>query len=468
MAEGYSWNDARDGGTYRLPGPEHLGWWATVALLVSLLLHVVLFLALDYLKIALPFSQTREVTTAPMNVEQVEVIPLAEETAPPAEVVPPSNAAALLDEIDLLDKLPKDEEIDIKPDVLAPEFALKMTNPAREGEPEAMLPETSAGMEIDSALPDLGKMEESLPPAAVGQVTVDPGAVPLDDLKLDKFTDDLIKKGARGKVREGALDGITSLDDLIGLPANVLVGKKTMLPSDLLFEFNSADLRESAKVGLLKLGLLIDRNPNLYCWLEGHTDLIGTDEANLGLSQRRAAAVRDYLVKSLRMDGDKIIPRGKGEYEPLITGGTVSEQAPNRRVEIRMRKEPPPPEPERPIPRAVPAPAPAPEAPPPRAVPVKPPGTAPVKPTGTAPVKPARATAETPPPRAVPVKPPRALPVEEPPVQPAPAKPAPRKAEPVGEIPDLPTAPKAEPVDPNDPVESPPPAIVPKAQAVEE
>lgn len=476
MAEGYSWNDARDGGTYRLPGPDHLGWWASVALLISLLLHAVLFLALDYYKIALPFSQNREVSTAPMNVEQVEVIPLAEETAPPAEVVPPSNAAALLDEIDILDKLPKDDEIDIRPDVLAAEFALKMVNPAREGEPDAVQPEPSAGMDIDSKLPDLGKMEESLPPAAVGQVTVDPGAVPLDDLKLDKFTDDLIKKGARGKVREGALDGITSLDDLIGLPANVLVGKKTLLPSDLLFEFNSADLRESAKVGLMKLGLLIDRNPNLYCWVEGHTDLIGTDEANLGLSRRRAAAVRDYLVKSLRMDGDKIIPRGKGEYEPLIPGGTVTEQAPNRRVEIRMRKEPPPAEPERPIPRAVPAPAPEPEVTPPRAVPVKSPEaepvkspqTEPVKSPRTAPVKPARATPEAPPPRAVPVKPPRALPVEEPPAKPVSPKPAPRKAEPVGEIPEVPPAPKAEPVDPNDPVESLPPAIIRKAEAVAE
>jgi outer membrane protein OmpA-like peptidoglycan-associated protein len=452
VANGYSWNDARDGGTYRLPGPEHLGWWASVALFVSILLHVVVFLALDHFKIALEFSETREITTAPMNVEQVEVTPLVVEPPPPEEViVPPSDSAALLEEVDLLAKLPKDEELDIKPDVLTPEYALKMTNPAQEGEPEAVLPALSAGMEIESDLPDLGKMEETLPPAAVGQITVDPGAVPMDDLDLDKFTNDIVKKGARGKMPEGALDGITSLDDLLDLPAKVLVSKKTLLPSDLLFEFNSAELRESAKVGLMKLGLLIDRNPNLYCWVEGHTDLIGTEAANLDLSRRRAAAVRDYLVKSLRMDADKIIPRGKGEFEPLIAGGSVAEQAPNRRVEIRMRKEPPPAEPDRPIPRAEPAPAPAPAAttPAPRA-------------------KPAPPEAEEPPPRAVPVKPPRALPVEEEPPTPPKAEPAPPKAEPVEELPELPSAPKAEPVDPNDPVEVPRPAAVPRAEAVEE
>ena len=65
-----------------------------------------------------------------------------------------------------------------------------------------------------------------------------------------------------------------------------------MLPSDLLFEFNSAELRESAKVGLMKLALLMDRNPNLYCWIEGHTDLVGGDDFNLDLSIRRAEAVQ--------------------------------------------------------------------------------------------------------------------------------------------------------------------------------
>jgi outer membrane protein OmpA-like peptidoglycan-associated protein len=399
-----------------------------MALMVSILLHVVVFLALDHFKISLNFSETREITTAPINVEQVEIGPsVAEPPLPEEAVVPPPDSAALLEEVDLLAKLPQDEEIDIKPDVLEPEYALKLTNPALEGEPAATVPELAAAMEIETELPDLGKMEESLPPAAVGQITVDPGAVPMDDLKLGKFTDEIVKQGALGKVSDGALDGISSLDDLLGLPANVLVGKKTMLPSDLLFEFNSAELRESAKVGLMKLGLLIDRNPNLYCWVEGHTDLIGTAEANLELSRRRAAAVRDYLVSSLRMDGERIVTRGKGEFEPLIPGGTVAEQAPNRRVEIRMRKEPPPPEPDRPVPRAAPAPLPATEPPPP----------------------------------VEPVKPPRALPVEEEP-------PAPPKAEPVLEIPALPTVPKAEPVDPDDPIESPPPVTVPRAEAVEE
>ena len=92
---------------------------------------------------------------------------------------------------------------------------------------------------------------------------------------------------------------------------------------------------------MMKLCLLIDQNPALYCWIEGHTDLVGGDEPNLNLSIKRAEAVRDYLVKSLKMDGERIITRGFGRYQPIVTTGNAQQQSANRRVEIRMRKTPP-------------------------------------------------------------------------------------------------------------------------------
>ena len=405
-------------------------------MLVSILLHIGVFLVLDQFQIGQKFSEVREIETQPMRVQQVEVRPQEPEPQAPPEnvVVPPNDTAALLEEVDILAKLPKDQELDIKPEVLEPQYALLLTKPAQAGEPKAVAPDRSAGMEIEADLPALGRMEESLPPAAVGQVTVDPGAVQADDLNMSKFTEDLLKKGARGKVKDGAMDGVASLDDLIGLPANVLVNKKTMLPSDLLFDYNSDTLRESAKVGLMKLGLLMDRNPNLYCWIEGHTDLIGGDEFNLELSRRRAAAVREYLVKSMRMDGNKILPRGKGKLEPLVKDGSVEEQSPNRRVEIRMRKTLPPPEPARPAPRALPA--------PPEDAVVSPPPEVPAPP----------------PPQATPGKPKRELPVKR---GSTPAHP------PRAERVDLPAVPRAKPVDP-EAADAFAPLEIPRARAVEE
>ncbi len=169
----------------------------------------------------------------------------------------------------------------------------------------------------------------------------------------------------------------------------------------------------------MKLALLIDKNPGLYCWIEGHTDLIGSDEPNIKLSERRAEAVKTYLVKSMRMDPERIFTRGFGETQPLILEGDANVQAPNRRVEIRMRKTPPPKGAIK-APKAQPVvvePEPQPE--PPKAVLVKPNLDAiPVDETEPPRAEPVPPRAEPVPPRAEPIEevapadPPRAVPVE--------------------------------------------------------
>jgi len=418
MEQEVRWSDTRDSDGYRLPGPEHLGRWATVAMLVSILLHVVLFFALDHVKIALGIQQPAdELTTAPVNIRRVEVKPYEPQEALPEEatVTPPDDSAALLEEVDLLDLLPEDVEIDIAPSVVDPEYALKMSNPLAEGELDAPEILAATNFELEADLPEFGRMEEDLKPAAVGQIIVDPGAIQIDDGEMTNFTEDLIKKGNDGLVENGKLDGIESLDDLLDLPPNILLSKKTLLPSDLIFEFNRAELRESAKVGLMKLALLIDKNPDLYCWIEGHTDLIGTDEANFDLSERRAQSVKSYLVESMRMNPERIITRGFGETQPLITEGDADAQASNRRVEIKMRKTPPTGEPIRVTPKAKPIVEEAPKVPevpePPRAILIKPnretaPARDPIAPRAL--VVPQRALPveeEVPVPRALPVEP---------------------------------------------------------------
>ncbi|MES2657112.1 MAG: OmpA family protein [Verrucomicrobiota bacterium] len=439
MSDGFSWSATRDSGAaYRLPGPDHLGWWAAVAMLVSILLHVVVFFALDRMKIALKFEEAKELSTRPIDVRQVEISPAQDERSLPPEdvIIPPNDAAALLEDIEFLAKLPENAEIDIKPDIVEAEYALKMQNPAIEGDPAAIAMEISSNLEIDTAdLPELGRQPESIRPAEVGQLTVDPGAVSADDTEAGGSSD-LIKYGAGGKTDHGTLDGVTSLENMLDLPPNVLLGSKTMLPSDLLFEFNSSDLRGSAKVGLMKLGMLMDRNPSLYCWIEGHTDLVGGDEFNLNLSIQRAEAVKSYLVNSLRMDASKIITRGFGRYEPLVTAGTADEQSANRRVEIRMRKTPPTKEQMKIAPQKA---AVIEETPTPKAVLVKPNRPLPVEE----------------PPAAPPMK---AAPVEEPPAPPLKAAPV-EETPPLRALPAFPEVPRASPVEPK---------MIPRAGIIEE
>jgi OOP family OmpA-OmpF porin len=409
MEQEFRWSEAREVEAYRLPGPDHLGRWAALALAVSVLLHVALFFSLDRVKIAFGIMKVEELSTGAIDLRPLEVTRNELESLPPTEnvITPPNDSAALLDEVDLLDMLPKETEIDITTDAI-PEYALKMSNPLAEGELDAVVKEVASTFNLEENLPDFGRMPSEIKPAAAGQIIVDPGAVQVDDGSMSKFTDDLIKRGNRGLVDQGKLEGIESLDQLLDLPANLLLSKKTLLPSDLLFEFNRAELRESAKVGLMKLGFLIEKNPTLYCWIEGHTDLIGSDETNFELSEQRAEAVKNYLVDSMRMDPERIITRGFGKTQPLITEGDKDFQAPNRRVEIRMRKTPPPageikrtPEPE-PVapPRPEPVPQPRPEAP---------------KEKPAEPVNKAIPVEEPEPPKAE-VVPPRAEPIEELPV----------------------------------------------------
>lgn len=448
MADTYSWSASRGGGTYRLPGPDRLGWWAAVAMFLSILLHVVVFFMLDRWVIVFTASEPEEIVTRPINISQPEVSRVPDDrVAPPEDVViPPNDASALLEEVEILAILPEDQEIDMAPAIIEPEYAAHIENPTLEGSPQAIAEEIMTGFDIEQDLPELGRQPESIKPAAIGQLTVDPGAVDVDDAGLGSFADDVIRRGANGKAANGTLDGIDSLDNLLGLPPNVLIGKKTMLPSDLLFEFNSSVLRESAKVGLMKLGLLMDRNPNLYCWIEGHTDLVGGDEFNLKLSIERAEAVKTYLVNSMKMDGSKIYTRGFGRYEPIIISGTQEEQGVNRRVEIRMRKTPPTKDQLKIEPKKAEV---IDEAPPQKAIIVKP-NRVPTMQEQIDAAPPARVVEEPKaPPAQVVEEAPRAQPVPPPPAQPLPlkAEPVEEQAPPLRAEPAFPEIPRATPVE---------------------
>lgn len=71
--------------------------------------------------------------------------------------------------------------------------------------------------------------------------------------------------------------------------------------------------------------------------ITGHTDSVGPEAYNQGLSERRAAAVAEYLVE-LGVPSDKILARGKGESEPVAENDTKAGRAANRRVHIEVRR----------------------------------------------------------------------------------------------------------------------------------
>ena len=110
-----------------------------------------------------------------------------------------------------------------------------------------------------------------------------------------------------------------------------------LLPTDLLFDYNAADLRSEAVGSLQKLAELMQRNPNATFIIEGHTDNFGTPEYNLDLSKARAESVKNWLVDNEGIDPARIQTRGLGLTRLLVTGGNIEQQKLNRRVEIVIK-----------------------------------------------------------------------------------------------------------------------------------
>lgn len=103
--------------------------------------------------------------------------------------------------------------------------------------------------------------------------------------------------------------------------------------SDVLFATGKADLKSGAAANFGRLAEALKKNPDQRVTVEGHTDDVGSDESNLSLSQRRAEAVKSYLV-SQGVDAGLITATGKGEGFPVTSNSTASGRQKNRRVEV--------------------------------------------------------------------------------------------------------------------------------------
>lgn len=101
------------------------------------------------------------------------------------------------------------------------------------------------------------------------------------------------------------------------------------------FEFDSDRLTPAAREILNQVAETLKAYPSISVDLEGHTDNVGSDSYNLGLSERRAIAVKVYLagrgIKEKRMN-----PVGYGESRPIATNETEIGREENRRVELRV------------------------------------------------------------------------------------------------------------------------------------
>jgi outer membrane protein OmpA-like peptidoglycan-associated protein len=103
--------------------------------------------------------------------------------------------------------------------------------------------------------------------------------------------------------------------------------------SDILFDVNKATLKAGAEANIRRIAAVLQQYPDHQISVEGHTDATGPDDYNLRLSDQRAAAVREALVRG-GVDAARITSKGLGETQPVATNDTPAGRQQNRRVEV--------------------------------------------------------------------------------------------------------------------------------------
>jgi outer membrane protein OmpA-like peptidoglycan-associated protein len=115
------------------------------------------------------------------------------------------------------------------------------------------------------------------------------------------------------------------------------VGYQTVL-RNIYFDFNKATLKPESYRELNNLKKIMDQNPWYKVEIAGHTDAIGSAQFNMELSQKRAQAVVNYLVKQ-GINPGRLIAKGYGETQPLASNDDELEgRELNRRVEFKIIK----------------------------------------------------------------------------------------------------------------------------------
>lgn len=322
---------------FQLLGPRHMAPVLMGAIVAAAILHYGGFCLLPWLFPDGLWSRIDRPET-PLPPEERTLVRFQEEKSEPElsdepEVSEPVETEAPLDEpqeIDLVD-MPI-EELTIAPGET--NLALPTPEPVAEAALQAPM---SPDLQLPPLADSLPAEEPALPevsPVNANPLTVKAAALP-DNLDPEKWLQDAVEKG-KG---EGDVPGDTrSLSELIQLANPGARDGAARLGADLMFAFNRAELKRSARISLLQLAALIHKNPTTRFIIEGHTDSIGSEAYNTLLSLQRAQAVRQWL-KENGIPMKNVYIRPCGSRSPFVsTRGDRDAQSANRRVEIHMRK----------------------------------------------------------------------------------------------------------------------------------
>jgi outer membrane protein OmpA-like peptidoglycan-associated protein/osmotically-inducible protein OsmY len=148
-----------------------------------------------------------------------------------------------------------------------------------------------------------------------------------DVLRVVKITADCSIPGAKPSSGATPSNGVAALEQSLAQSGKVDI-------YSVYFSFNSDVIRNESEPTLNEIAEVLRRHRDWRLRIAGHTDGIGGDEQNLDLSRRRAAAVKDALVKKQGIAASRLETTGFGKSQPKDTNDTLEGRARNRRVEL--------------------------------------------------------------------------------------------------------------------------------------
>ncbi len=305
--------------------------WLLPAFLVSILLHIGLIYWARTMPIAHSDKELYEkIVPRTFHLDRVEIDPKLFEPAPDEKKQP-----AMIPD---LVKLP-DEKVSlgsVTGETKGPPAMPKLDQKILSDKPsvasttfeQTLVTNQQAGAQ--SALEDPKSLQQALlsekPESGIASVT--------NSLQPDMTTGQAVAR--TGPAAGHDVAGFSNLDALLAQTGPLTAETAPILmPTDLLFDYNEAQLKPEAMASLAKLAQLIRKNPQAVFQIEGHTDSFGPDDYNMTLSQQRAETVKAWLINSMNIPAAKVTAIGYGKTRLLSPAtGTIEEQKLNRRVEI--------------------------------------------------------------------------------------------------------------------------------------
>ncbi|WP_299519202.1 OmpA family protein [Winogradskyella sp.] len=119
-------------------------------------------------------------------------------------------------------------------------------------------------------------------------------------------------------------------------PTQEVIDELNSYARTILFDTGRASFKEETDQVLQAMVAIFKQYPKADFAIEGHTDSVGSKKSNQALSERRANAVRDYLIAN-GIDADRLTASGYGEDNPIADNKTRAGRKENRRVEVKLK-----------------------------------------------------------------------------------------------------------------------------------